>query len=497
MSSFRTIACAVVVLAILPPQLLTAQESPRPLAFILTYDRKVGTTSFTGRVYVILDSPDQEELPEEIDWFKPQPLLAVDVVDWKPGQPLIIGKNAPFCFPPFAKIPKKQYSIHAVMDFDRGNISFSTAEGNGHSKPQVRVIDSASIGAIPILIDQVYHEKPFKESESVKLVDIESPLLSKFHGKPIHLRAGVSLPKSFADNPDKHYPIIYEIPGYGGDHRAILGPGNAWTDVDGVEVIHVVLDPNSRWGHHMFVDSQTNGPYGKALIEELIPHIEKQYRGISESWARLLTGHSSGGWTSLWLQITYPDFFGGCWSTAPDEVDFRDLQRTDIYARDANFFVDENEKPRAMARDLGQGPIHNKTFSDLETVMGHGGQLGDYEAIFSPLGPDRKPRKLWDRSTGKIDPEVARSWERYDIRLVLERNWNKLEPKLKGKIHVYVGSKDTFYLEVAVGMLKESLDKLKSDAVVEIIPDRNHSTLVDAPMMKRIKREMAKQLSNR
>src|SRR5437763_8893417 len=170
----------------------------QPLEFQLSYDRKVGTESFSGRLYVILDTPDADELPEAIDWFTPQPLLAVDANNWKPGEMLVIGKKT-LAYPAFDKIPAKEYSIHAVMDFDRGSASFSTADGNGYSKPLVRKIDPAASGAIKITIDQVYKEKAFEESDRIKLVEIESALLKKFHGRSVKLRAAVSLPSSYAE----------------------------------------------------------------------------------------------------------------------------------------------------------------------------------------------------------------------------------------------------------------------------------------------------------
>src|SRR5262249_8763888 len=144
------------------PRLLADE---RALEFHITYDRKIGTESFTGRVYVILDSENAEDLPEEIDWFKPQPLLAVDVKNWKPGDRVVVGKDA-LAHPPFEKIPAKSYTIHAVMDFDRGSMFFTTADGNGYSKPALHRIDPTRSGAINITIDQVYKNKAFEETDS-------------------------------------------------------------------------------------------------------------------------------------------------------------------------------------------------------------------------------------------------------------------------------------------------------------------------------------------
>src|SRR5205814_2113408 len=167
----------------------------------------------------------------------------------------------------------------------------------------------------------------------------------------------------------RQYPVVYEIPGFSGDHRgALRATTRNPTDVDGIEMIHVVLDPTCRLGHHVFADSANNGPCGRALIEELIPFIETKFRGLGVPAARFVTGHSSGGWSSLWLQVTYPDFFGGVWSTAPDPVDFRDFQHVDLYAPGTNMFRDEQGTNRPLARQ-GERPIlYYKPFSDMEDV---------------------------------------------------------------------------------------------------------------------------------
>jgi pimeloyl-ACP methyl ester carboxylesterase len=470
-----------------------AARADKPLEFCVTFDKSVSATPFTGRVFVLLAKRPMSEPPTEPDWFDPEPMLARDVRDWKPEEPLVIDGNA-LAFPvALAKLPKDTYSIMAVMDFDRGEWSFAAGEGNGYSKAVRLRLDPANQGPVPLKIDKVFHESRFIESDRTKLVDVESKSLSAFHGRPVRMRAAISLPKSFTKEVNKRYPVIYEIPGFGGDHRASAVFDAGVTGRAGVEFIHVMLDPRGRLGHHVFADSENNGPWARALVEELIPHIEKTYRGIARSTARFVTGHSSGGWSSLWLQVTHPDCFGGVWSTAPDEVDFRDYQRTDIYQPGANLFVDAAGKLRPMARQGGKATVFNQPFSDMEIVMGHGGQMGSCESVFSPRGNDGKPQLLWDRRTGAVDPVVAKAWERYDIRLLVERNWPALGPKLAGKLHIYVGSEDTFYLEVAVGMLKESLRNLGSNAVIEIFPGRDHSTLLDSSLRNRIAAEMARQ----
>jgi S-formylglutathione hydrolase FrmB len=255
-------------------------------------------------------------------------------------------------------------------------------------------------------------------------------------------------------------------------------------------VVH--LDANCPTGHSVFADSDNNGPWGKALTTELIPEIDKSFRTIADSRARLLTGHSSGGWSTLWLQVTYPDVFGGTWSTAPDPVDFRDFQQIDIYKPGNNMFVAEDGTNRPLARRQGSVAILYKDFVAMERPI-RGEQIGSFEAVFSPRGKDGQPMPLFSRDTGAIDPEVARAWQRYDIGKVLRENWNQLAPKLSGKIHVYMGDSDTFYLEGATKLLSQDLKALNSDAVVEFFPG-DHGSFMTRDLRSRIDREMCRQI---
>jgi S-formylglutathione hydrolase FrmB len=486
----RRLAFIAILLATAPWAL--AVRAAEPLEFHVTFDASVSAEPFTGRVYVMLEPGPGQQPRFGPNWFRPGPFFAVDVMDCKPGDTVVLGQDA-LAFPaPLAELKRGVYSIQAVMDFDHGWRDFSNAPGNGYSRAVSQELDPIESGAVELHIDQVVEPQPFPESDRVKLVDIKSELLSAFHGRDVHLRAGVVLPASYADESDRRYPVIYEVPGFGGRHygAARAAQRNA-TDVDGVEMLYVVLDPDCRLGHHVFADSDNNGPYGRALIEELIPHIESRFRAIGKPQARFVTGHSSGGWSSLWLQVTYPGFFGGVWSTSPDPVDFRDFSRIEIYKPGTNAFTDAAGNLRPIAR-LGDRPVlFVKPFCDMEVVMGHGGPFGSFDAVFSRRGADGEPRKLWDRKTGALDPEVADGWKRYDIRLLLEENWATLGPKLEGKLHVVTGSEDTFYLEGAVALLKESLKRLGSDAVIEIVPGKNHFNLVDAELRERIAREMA------
>lgn len=459
--------------------------------FQISFTKTVSDKPFTGRVLVMLGTVGSEPRLGP-NWFGPSPFFAKDVKNWNPGETLTFGIDAISYPKAMNKLPAREYAIQAVLDLDQASSHrIGSAPGNGYSSAAKAVLDPAKGFSVNLVIDQLVKETPFRETDRIKLVEIESRLLTQFHGKPMKIRAGVKLPRSFSETPEQKYPVIYEIPGFGGNHRSV--GRDPLTAHSPVEMLYVVLDPDCRTGHHVFADSVNNGPYGQALIDELIPEIEKRYRGVGKPTARFLTGHSSGGWSSLWLQVTYPEFFGGTWSTAPDPVDFRDFQRINIYDAKTNMFTETSGASRPLAR-RGETPIiFYKAFSDMENVLGRGGQLYSFEAVFSPKDGNGQPRQLWDRATGAIDQETARYWERYDIRLQLERNWSTLGPKLTGKIHVFMGDMDTFYLEGATRLLKESLKKLGSDAVVELVPGKDHGSLLNAALFKRIATEMAEQ----
>ena len=459
-------------------------------------DPKVAKSAISGRVFLVLSKSESKGITPEPRWIEPDPFFGLDVSSIKPGEPLIIdNKWQGFPLENIGKVPPGTYWASANLDLNKASRKIFSSEGNYFSKSVKVEIGSVNQAPAVLVLDQVFHEPQFPETEVVKLAQMESKLLSKFHGRKIMLRAGVALPQSYKDNKDRKYPAIYEVPGFGGNHFAALSsPGRGKTAVEGEEVVHITLDPDCPLGHHVFADSANNGPWGKALTEEFIPFLEKEFRLIPQSWARLVTGHSSGGWSSLWLQLKYPNVFGGVWSTAPDPVDFRDFQKINLYASNQNMFKDEKGKDRPIGRRGDTPFLFYKPFSDMELVMGRGGQLGSFEAVFSERDSQGYPKKLWDRKTGVIDSDTAESWKKYDIRLLVENNKDALFGKLKGKIHVYMGDKDTFYLEGATRLLGDTLKKLGSDATVVLFAGKDHSNLMDAELRARISKEMAQTL---
>jgi pimeloyl-ACP methyl ester carboxylesterase len=471
---------------------LPLDNDARGPAFEVTFSEDVARTSVSGRVYVFL-GPGRSSTEPRLgpNWFRPQPFFAVDASGWKPGEPLRIDGKAAGFPDSLDRLPKGKYAAQAVLRLNRDTHRIGDGEGNAYGPVVQLEIGPTQPHPIALKVDTIVEPRKFPSSDRIKLVELVSPKLSAFYGREIKQRAAVILPKEMvgAERPEKR-PTLYIIPGFGGDRFMAPRFADERRLNMGADLVRVLLDPDCGTGHHVFADGATNGPRGAALFEEFIPHIEKTFPVVADPRARLLTGHSSGGWSSLWLQVTYPDVFGGTWSTSPDPVDFRDFQRIDVYSSGENMFRDRQAKRRPIAR-MGKFPaLWYDDFSRMDDVIGWGGQLGSFEAVFSPLDPSGHPRKLWDRSTGAIDPSVAKTWETYDIRLVLERNWSRLGPKLKGKLHVITGNLDTFYLEGAVERLKESMTRLGSDAVVEIISNRDHSTLLDPALAARIDREM-------
>ncbi len=338
--------------------------------------------------------------------------------------------------------------------------------------------------------------------QAVHWVELRSELLSQHWGRPMVLEAGVVLPPGYLPGREQ-IPACYSIHGFGGSHRGASRAAPRlrlqMAEEDYPRMAYVFLNARCSLGHHEFADSANNGPWGRALVEELIPEIERRFQLPAEPRARLLTGHSSGGWSSLWLQIRHPRYFGGTWSTAPDPVDFRDFTGVDIYSW-SNAYTDPagEEVQLIRGRDGGwRSSLRQFCERELERQGDYGGQMASFDAVFSPRGEDGRPMPLFDRATGAIDPEVAEAWKRYDIRLLLRQNWEELGPLLRGKLRVWIGDQDTFRLEGAVRLLDEELRQLGSDAEVLIVPGRDHGSLFrahqehwPAGMLDRIHREM-------
>lgn len=310
-----------------------------------------------------------------------------------------------------------------------------------------------------------------------------SPSLSAFWGRSIPMRGWVVRPPGYDTAAAGRYPVVYWTHGFG-EHLNSLG---AWavrfhSDMATGKtppMIYVLLDESSATGTHEFADSANNGPWGRALTTELIPSLERRYRMDARPDGRFLTGHSSGGWATLWLQTRYPKIFGGTWSTAPDPSDFHDFVGADLYSPNANVYRRSDGTTNAAARYKGRVVATFEEFAKLERVMGaYGGQLTSFEWVFSPKGADGRPVPMFDRDTGAVDPEVVTYWrDHYDIAWRLARDWPTLKRDLDGKIHLIVGTADSYYLDGSARRLKAVLESLGAKAQVIFVEGRTHGNL--------------------
>lgn len=469
--------------------LLPAVVSAQSLRFAVSWDPGLLKEPFSGRVVVFLGKGGEPRFGP--DWFDPSPMYTAIVKDAPAGKPVFVENESAIGFPgKLADLKAGEYTVQVVIDRNLGGRAIGSSPGNLYSQPIKLNLDPAKSGDVALKADRVVQEPKFQDTKHVKEAALRSKLLSDFYHRPTTLRAAVVLPEAWYTDSVRKFPILFEVPGFGGNHWYFSGRETTHGTLMGsTPFIHVYLNPDCPTGHCVFADSANNGPWGAALTTEFIPYIEKQFRAIGKSGARYVTGHSSGGWSSLWLQVAYPDVFGGVWSTSPDPVDFRSFQQIDLYDPTSNMFTDKEGKPWPLARQGDKPIVFYKPFSDMERPL-RGEQLGSFEGVFSEKGADGEPKKLWNRDTGAIDHAVAESWRKYDISLILRNNWARLEPKLRGKLHVFMGDMDTFYLDGAVRLLKKDMAALKSDAVIEIVPG-DHGSMMTPALRKRIDREMA------
>lgn len=448
-----------------------------------------------GRLFVFLSRAGAGDVRLEPDWFSPEPFFGKDLEGWAAGESQAIDDSADGFPHPVSELPAGKYRGAAIYDVDFYYPSPKDGVGNRYSPTVEFEVKEGKPAVVELVLEREVVARPWPDSPFVVPIERRSELLSAFHQREVIDRAAVVLPATYFEDPQRRYPVVYVISGFGGhlpdmaQRSASGGPPAAEGEV---EFIRVLLSGECKWGHHVYADSATNGPRGQALVQELIPLIDEQFRTVADPRARYVTGHSSGGWSSLWLQVAYPHDFGGVWSTSPDPVDFRDYQQTDLYADPAEsvyFEADGQRKP--LARRGTTPVVWYPDFGRMDDVLKRGGQLRSFEAVFSPRGADGEPLKMWDRTTGKVDLKVVEAWKEYDISWRLRSHWQELREPLAGKLHVVMGDLDTFYLEGATILLKEALQELGSDAQIEIVPGADHGSVLTPQLRARQRREMS------
>jgi len=423
------------------------------------YTSSVFDKPFTGYVIAYMSKENKEPKDGSIGMER-FPCFSVYVENIQPGQFITINDEA-ISFPTtLSNIERGDYYIQIIWDRNLGERSIAQSPGNLYNLSEKISITKDIKKVFNISATQMVPEPPaFIETKYVKELKVPSVLLSKFQGKALTIDAAVILPKEYYNEPKRKFPVLFNVSGYGGDYRRYSGDTLPGRSVDTIPVIKVYLDGRCALGHSVYANSDNNGPWGDALVTEFIPSLEKNYR---TNGAKLLMGHSSGGWTVLWLQTQYPKVFDGCWSSSPDPVDFRSFQKINLY-EDHNMFYDKNGSQRLVATVAGFFPWATmKDIYQMEQVVFRGEQMHSFNAVFSKKGDNGLPESICNSTTGEIDSTVFSHWKNYDIALNLKNNWESLKHELDGKVRISVGNQDNFLLNYAVHLLDEQMKNLQS-----------------------------------
>ena len=490
----------------------------------ITFSREQSALPLDGRVYFLVSKDGSEEPRFQITrygGFNTQQIFGVDVDGLRPDAPAVIDSSTlGYPLESLAQVPRGEYWVQGILNIyetfhlasghdvklppDRGEgQKWYIKPGNLYSVPQRIHLDPAAGGVLRIKLTQkIPPMVPAAGTKYVKHMRIQSRLLSKFWGRPTEIGAIVLLPEGWEEHPEARYPLMLEHDHFRPNWERPVPfieepplPGTVWPFAleeilpqDREAVVRLVYGykffqdwtsgrlprmiglqiqhPNPYYDDSYAVNSANLGPYGDAIVQELIPEVEKRFRAIGQPWARVLYGASTGGWEALAMQMSYPDFFNGAWILCPDPVDFRAFMTVNIY-KERNFFWHEGpwlRVPHSASRTTDDiVTATTETQSRSESVLGShlrsGEQLAIWQTVFGPMGADGYPKPLWDERTGEIDPEVAAYWKEHsDLSYILQRDWKTLGPKLVGKLHFKVGTRDTFYLDGAVRLLQKFLE---------------------------------------
>ncbi len=491
-------------------------ENKSKISINVSFSDKISTKILDGRLLLMLSNNNEKEPRFQIGGLNSQLIYGMNVNNLSPGKKVIFNEDV-FGFPieSLKNIKPGEYYVQALLHvYETFNLStgqtvklpmdhgegqkWNKSPGNLFSKPVKVTVTENGIKNINIVLDQIISEiEPAKDTKWVKHIKIKSEKLSNFWGTDMYLGAHILLPKGFYEHPEAKYPLMIfhgHFPADFGGFRTTppdkdLKP--EYSDrfsVDGYNIIQQqeAYDFYKRWNDPDFprfliieiqhatpyyddsyaVNSASQGPYGDAITHELIPYIEKKFRGQGKGWSRFLYGGSTGGWEALAVQVKYPDEYNGCFAACPDPIDFNNYCLTNIYKdKNAYYYDSEHKKLEVPShRDyLGNITSTLKQDNHLELVLGdksRSGQQWDiWEATYSPQGKDGYPARIWDKYTGDINSEIANYWkENYDLKHILERDWDKLGDKLKGKIHIYCGDMDNYYLNNAVYSMEKFLE---------------------------------------
>jgi len=487
----------------------------------ITYDEALGTEGFDGRLLVLIGTDFEKEPRFQInDSDQTGIVFGVDIDGWMPGETVSIDPST-FAYPvgSVADIPEGEYSVQALLHkYETFNLStghkvklpMDQGEGqhwnispqNIYSVPVQLTLGKGTPAVALKITEEIPSIEPVSDSEYIKHIKIQSESLTEFWGRPMHLQANVIVPHGFDPNSSTQYPLMIfhgHFPDTFGGFRtepptadANDGVFNSRFGITGYEYIQQkeAYDLYQQWTSDDFprfiaieiqhqnpyyddsyaVNSANLGPYGDAITYELIPHIEKLYNGVGEGWGRFVYGGSTGGWEALAVQVFYPTEYNGAFAACPDPIDFRAYTAVNLYEDENAYYTDGSFRKtlRPGMRD-GKGMLKSslRDMNYRELALASNGRSGDqwdiWQAVYSPAGENGYPKPIWDKLSGDIDREVANYWkENYDLRYIMERDWESLGPNLQGKIFLYCGDMDNYYLNNAVKLTEDFLESTTS-----------------------------------
>ncbi|HTW46592.1 MAG TPA: alpha/beta hydrolase-fold protein [Acidobacteriaceae bacterium] len=452
----------------------------------------------SGRVLIFLEEGSGAK-QVRVNEFRPSAvsIAAREISDLQPGASIDVDVDN-LAYPgPFSERKPGTYEAQAVLDvnhtyaydgLEAGDLESSVVAlpnwTPGTGEEPAFTLDTVA-GAPPPRPLPLNADALAAAEKTIQPADFVSPALTAFSGRETHIRAWVVVPPGYADHPREHYPTVYWTHGFGAKLPYIrsyaLLISNRMAAGKIPPMIWVFLDESLATGTHEFADSVNNGPWGEALTAEFIPWIETKYRMDARATGRFLNGHSSGGWATLQLEINYPKVFGGTWSTSPDPSDFHDFTGVDLYAPHANVYHRADGTLYPLVRDHDKVIATYEEFAKQEEVLGdYGGQMASFEWVFSPRGADGRPLEMFDRQTGDVNPSVVAYWhDHYDLAHLVEANWATRGPDLKGRIHLIVGTADTFYLDGAAHRLEAVLNRVGGDPHFTYRENRTHFDLYE------------------
>ena len=491
-------AVRLLVLPLLLP-IACAQSTPQHLFFRVTLD--AGMKPASGRLLIFLEPGTGAAGP--MSQFRPSAssVAAKEVEVLEPGASVDVDVDD-LAFPaPFSTLKPGTYQAHAVLDVTHAYAYAGPVAGDIESAIVPLAGWTPGTGAEPALVlnhvDEAPKPRPLPLAPDVlaaaekatSSIDFTSPALTAFFGRDTHgethIRGWIVVPPGYAEHPRERYPTVYWTHGFGARLDTIrpyaLMIASRMAAGKMPPMIWIFLDESLATGTHEFADSVNNGPWGHALTAEFIPWIEAKYRMDAKPSGRFLEGHSSGGWATLQLEVNYPQVFGGTWSTSPDPSDFHDFSGIDLYAPHANVYRRPDGTAWPIMRDHAQVQATFEEFARQEQVLGpYGGQVASFEWVFSPRGPDGRPLEMFDRATGEVHPEVVAYWhDHYDLAHLTEASWATRGRDLKGRIHLIVGTADTFYLDGAAHKFEAVLNKLGGDPHFTYRDNRTHFDLYE------------------